>query len=285
MSSSGPESPLGDAPASILAFEPIAEGGSACSVRLPAFEGPLDLLLHLIREDELDITNLPIARVAVQYLEYLGLMRELRLDVAAEYLVMAATLAWIKSRLLLPPSEDDELDEELDPRAELVARLLAYQRYKEAATELERRPLLDRDVFAARGAELPEPEEGEREIQVGLVQLVDALRRVLKEAPEGTAIHQVVSEPVTVRECMVALVDALEAADSLEFEAWLRGPGEAPLNRSILVATFLAILELARVSVLRIYQSLDEDGAPRGPIRLRRAVGGTELRERLPELA
>src|SRR5262249_41469602 len=158
---------------------PIADAESACATRLPIFEGPLDLLLHLIRQNELDITDLPISQVANQYLEYLELLRELHLDVAAEYLVMAATLAWIKSRMLLPP-EDTEGDEEgPDPRAELVARLLEYQRFQEVAEALGRRPLLGRDVFAAPGRDVEPPPEGEREIEVGLLQLLEALRRVL----------------------------------------------------------------------------------------------------------
>ena len=150
--SQNPPSPSASLGASL--FEPIADAGSSCAIRLPVFEGPLDLLLHLIRQDELQITDLPISQVANQYLEYLELMRELNLDVAAEYLVMAATLAWIKSRLLLPPSDDEEDEEGREPRAELVARLLEYQRYKEAADALGGRPLLGREVFAAPGVSI-----------------------------------------------------------------------------------------------------------------------------------
>ena len=175
------------------AFEPLSEG-AACAVKLQAFEGPLDLLLHLIRLDEVDIADIPIARIAEQYLEYLDLMRELHLDVAAEYLVMAATLAWIKSRMLLPPDGVSEEEDGPDPRAELVARLLEYQRFKEAAAELGRRPLLGRDVFEAIPPE-PEPVPvGEEEIDVTLVQLLDALRRVLQRAKAAGVIHEVVVE-------------------------------------------------------------------------------------------
>ena len=257
-------------------FEPIAEGGSSCQLRLPLFEGPLDLLLHLIRENELEITELPIAEVASQYLEYLGVLRELHLDVASEYLVMAATLAWIKSRMLLP--SDGEVEEEgLDPRAELIARLLEYQRFKEAAEELGRRPQLGRDVFAPPGAELDPVPDAEREIEVGLIELVDALRRALREARASDAVHEVVTEAVTVRERMVAVIDALEASEVVELDALLRDPTGRRASLAIVVATFLAILELARTAALRIYQSLDEAGAPRGPIRLRRACA--QLRE------
>jgi segregation and condensation protein A len=253
-----------------LLFEPITDAGSACAIRLPAFEGPLDLLLHLIRQNELEITDLPISQVANQYLEYLDVLRELNLDLAAEYLVMAATLAWIKSRMLLPP--DDEAEEEgADPRAELVARLLEYQRYREAADALGARPLLGREVFAAAGAAVEPPPEAEREIEVGLLQLVEALRRVLRDAKTTDGVHEVVGEPITVRERMVLVIDALERAEVVELEELLRGPeGSAP-TRPIIVATFLAILELAKIAALRIFQSLGDAGAPEGPIRLRRA--------------
>lgn len=262
-------SPLSGAVASL--FEPITDAGSACAIRLPAFEGPLDLLLHLIRQNELEITDLPISQVANQYLEYLDVLRELNLDLAAEYLVMAATLAWIKSRMLLPP--DEEADEEGgDPRAELVARLLEYQRYREAADTLGARPLLGREVFAAAGAALAKPPEGEREIEVGLLQLVEALRRVLRETRAQDSIHEVVGEPITVRERMVLVIDALERSEVVELEELLRGPDGGAPTRPIIVATFLAILELAKIATLRIFQSLGDAGAPEGPIRLRRAV-------------
>jgi len=251
-------------------FEPITDAGSACAIRLSVFEGPLDLLLHLIRENELEITDLPISQVANQYLEYLDVLRELNLDVAAEYLVMAATLAWIKSRMLLPPDETAE-EEGPDPRAELVARLLEYQRYKEAADALGARPLLGREVFAAPGAGISPPPEGEREIEVGLLELVEALRRVLRESKAADSIHEVVGEPITVRERMIAVIDALELAEVVELDDLLRGPDGTAPTRAIIVATFLAILELAKLATLRIFQSLAETGAPQGPIRLRRA--------------
>jgi segregation and condensation protein A len=265
----------------VSVFEPLAEGGSACSIRLPVFDGPLDLLLHLIREEELEITDLPIAQVARQYLEYLGLMRDLQLDVAAEYLVMAATLAWIKSRLLLPPAEDAETDEGLDPRAELVARLLEYQRYQEAAAELGQRPLLGREIWAPPG-ELPRPvPDSERALEVGLLQLVEAFRRALRHATSSDAVHRIVSEPVTVRERMVAVIDALQIEEIVEFDQLLHGPDGAWLSRATLVATFLAILELARISALRIFQSRNDEGGPEGPIRLRRAIDCADPHELL----
>ena len=271
-----PDEPIARAaggPAAVVAplFEPLTDANSACAIRLPVFEGPLDLLLHLIRQNELEITDLPISQVASQYLEYLDVLRELNLDVAAEYLLMAATLAWIKSRMLLPPDAADE-EEGPDPRAELVARLLEYQRYKEAADALGARPLLGREVFAAPGAAVEPPPEGEREIEVGLLQLVEALRRVLQESKAADVIHEVVAETITVRERMVAVIDALEREEVVELEALLRDADGRVASRALIVATFLAILELAKLATLRIFQSLGEQGAPEGPIRLRRAA-------------
>ena len=128
--------------------EGLAQGLAASSgnysVKLHAFEGPLDLLLHLIRQNEVEITDIPVAQIATQYLHYLEFMRDLDLDIAAEYLVMAATLAHIKSRMLLPPSDEEGLEDEIDPRAELIARLLDYQRYKEVADALSKRRWLGR---------------------------------------------------------------------------------------------------------------------------------------------
>jgi len=245
-------------------------GASPYAVRLPVFEGPLDLLLHLIRINEVEITDIPVALIAEQYLEYLDLLDELHIDVAGEYLVMAATLAWIKSRMLLP-SLAEEGEEEADPRAELVARLLEYQRFKEAAESLGDRRLLGRDVFAARGAE-PEPvPEAEREVEVGLFELVEALRRALARAPHSGAAHEIEVETVTVHERMLAVMDALLGRDALAFDEVLVGPRGEPASLPVLVATFLAVLELTRVAALRLYQTLDERGAPSGPIRLRLA--------------
>jgi len=279
MTNPSPEQPAAAAsiaakPASIAAgtlFEPIADAGSACAIRLQVFEGPLDLLLHLIRQNELEITDLPIAQVANQYLEYLELLRGLHLDVAAEYLVMAATLAWIKSRMLLPPDEHADEEEGPDPRAELVARLLEYQRFKEVADQLGARSLLGRDAFAAPGHAIEPPSEDERDIEVGLVELLEALRRVLRESAAAEVIHEVLVEPITVRERMVAVIDALGAAEVVEFESLLRKEDGSWAGRAFLVATFLAVLELAKLATLRIFQSLTEAGAPSGPIRLRRA--------------
>ncbi len=251
--------------------EPLSEGTAAYAVKLPVFEGPLDLLLHLIRLNEVEITEIPIARVCEQYLEYLDLMRELNLDVAGEYLLMAATLAWIKSRMLLPPEAGDAEDEGPDPRAELVARLLEYQRFVEASEELAGRRWLGRDVFAAAGCESEPAPEGEREIEAGLFELVAALRRALASAPTEGRAHEIETEPVTVRERMIAVMRLLETRESAPFEDALdAGEGRTP-SRALVVATFLAVLELTRLAALRIFQGIDDAGVPRGPLRLVRA--------------
>ncbi len=244
---------------------------NACAIKLQVFEGPLDLLLHLIRSNEVDVTDLPIAEIARQYGEYVSLMHELDLDVAGEYLLMAATLAWIKSRMLLPPSAESE-DSELDPRAELVARLLEYQRFKEVAEQLGDRTLEGRDVFAAQapGAE-PSPDE-ERPLAVSLVALLDAFRRVLEKAG-AKGRHEVTGELVSVRERMRVVMDMLGRFESIEFERIFELELGRPLTRPLLIATFLGVLELVRLAAVRVYQGLDEAGVPRGTIRLRRAEG------------
>ena len=269
--------------------EPAArpEGASApYAVKLAAFEGPLDLLLHLIRLDEVEITDIPIARIADQYVEYIGLMRELDLDVAGEYLLMAATLAWIKSRMLLPPESGDDGEEGPDPRAELVARLLEYERFKEVSLALGERRLLERDVFRVQGPRPLPPPDAEREMEVGLFELLEAFRRALKAAPPSGAAHEVEIETITVRERMLAVMERLEGRESLEFEAVLVDEGGRPATRALIVATFLAVLELTRLEALRLFQSTNEAGVPRGPIHLRRGegLGGGDWRLRIAEV-
>ena len=245
------------------------ESGAGYSVKLPLFEGPLDLLLHLIRQNEVEIVDIPIAKIGEQYLAYIEMMEELNIDVAGEYLLMAATLALIKSRMLLPRELEADGEGEVDPRAELVARLLEYQRYKEAAEALSGRRLLGRDVYRAEspGPE-PVPQE-QREIEVGLFDLLEAFRSALAAAPAGDLLHAVETEEVTVRERMIYVMSLFDGAETVEFSEVFRGTGSQGPSRAMIVATFLAILELARLSALRLFQSLDDAGAPRGEIRLR----------------
>jgi segregation and condensation protein A len=258
----------------------------AYAVKLPAFEGPLDLLLHLIRQNEVDIVDIPIALIGRQYLHYIELMKELNIDVAGEYLVMAATLALIKSRMLLPPEENEDDADEIDPRTELIARLLEYQRFKEAADALSRRRLLGRDIFEAQGSP-PEPtSDNDREIEVGLFELIEAFRQVLDEAREQMRMHSVETENVTVRDRMIYVMDLFEHVDHVEFsEIFQIGQLGAP-SRAMLVATFLAMLELARLGALHIFQNVGDEGAPEGAIRLRvvrDAPDGPSWHERITE--
>ena len=230
---------------------------------------------------------MPIASIAAQYLEYLELMQELDLDVAGEYLVMAATLGWIKSRLLLPPPEEEGEEEELDPRAELMQRLLEYQRYKEASEELGDRHREGRDVFRAALPEIEATPEGEREIAVGLVDLLEAYRRVIRGKPKRAhKAHEVEAEIFTVHERMVAVMERLDAAEQLEFHQVFAAEGMESPSRAMIVTTFLAILELMRLAALRAYQGLDDEGVPEGPIRLRRQASedGLHWRDRIAEI-
>jgi len=263
-----------------------ASGTGAYAVKLSVFEGPLDLLLHLIRANEVDIHDIPIASIARQYVEHVSVLRELNLDAAGEYLLMAATLAWIKSRMLLPPTPEEE-EEGIDPREELVARLLEYQRFKEAAQDLGERPILGRDLFEARGAEPEKTPDAEREVAVDLFQLVDAFRRVLKRASALAATHAVEVEMLTVHECMIAVMERLHGAPVTRFEdVFTPGPDGAPPSRTRLVTTFLGILELARLRAIHLYQAAGPTGAPVGSIQLRTGPEGGEdvWRERIAEI-
>lgn len=223
------------------------------SVKIEAFEGPLDLLLHLIRKNEVDIYNIPIATITRQYLDYIDLMKELNLDVAGDFLVMASTLIQIKSKMLLPvtPDEEGESDEEEDPRAELVRRLLEYQKYKEAAMTLGGRELLEREVFARKfpAPELAavQPEEGPPEVE--LFELIEAFRRVLSRVPAAT-IHEVGAESYTVADCITDVLALLEGKEAIAFEELFQDR----LSREYLIATFLAVLELCRLKMVKLSQ-------------------------------
>ena len=219
------------------------------TVKLEIFEGPLDLLLHLIKKNELSITDIPIATITEQYLSTLELMQGLNLDVAGEFLVMAATLIHIKSRMLLPPGEnEDEEEEEGDPREELIRRLLEYQRFKEAAEELERRELLSRDVFVRR-SEAPEEAETVGFESLSLFDLLSALRHVLERFPEER-IHEVTLETISVREKMSFLLDELRRRGKVIFQSLF----ETATSRLEVVVTFLAMLELVKIRAIRVWQ-------------------------------
>lgn len=218
-------------------------------VQLEIFEGPLDLLLHLIKKNEVSITDIPIATITEQYLATLELMETLNLDVAGEFLVMASTLVHIKSRMLLPAGADEPDEEEgTDPREELVRRLLEYQRYKDAAAELEQREMLSRDVFVRSPSTDEEAApRGFREISV--FELLGALKRVIDRLPKDS-VHEVTLERITVREKMTLLLDRLRRQGRVLFEALF----DDTKSRMEIVVTFLAMLELVKVRAIRIYQ-------------------------------
>jgi segregation and condensation protein A len=225
------------------------ERGLDYTFRLEGFEGPLDLLLHLIQKNELDIFNIPIALVTEQYLEYLQLIKVLNLDVAGEYLLMASTLLYIKSKMLLPKSLEGEEEEE-DPRAELVRRLLEYQRYKEAAGELEKRPMLDRDVFIRLMATELEEVPEEESIEVNLFELLEAFRQVLERVRADT-VHEVILEHLSVEDKIQEILTLLGRENrSMAFHRLF--PEQA--SRRVVVITLLAILELVKMKRIRIFQ-------------------------------
>ena len=225
-------------------------GNSPYTVRLEMFEGPLDLLLHLIHKNELDITNIPIALITEQYLEYLKLMKVLNLDIAGEYLLMASTLLYIKSKMLLPASSEEEEEEGEDPRAELVRRLLEYQKYKEAAAELEKRPMLDRDVFI-RSTPMEIEDAGEEErVEVSLFELIEAFRKILERA-KTEEFHEVILDRLSVEEKVQEILSLLQKEKrSMAFH--LLFPEQA--SRRVIIITFLAILELVKMKLVRIFQ-------------------------------
>jgi len=225
--------------------------GNEYHVALPSFEGPLDLLLHLIQKHELDILDIPVSFVTEKYLEYLSLMQELSIDVASEYLVMAATLAHIKSKMLLPtpPEGQDELPEELeDPRAELVRRLLEYQKYRLAAEQLGSRAVLGRDVFLRGTTEAVD--EGPAPLaQASVFKLLDAFESILKRV-QRTQDHEIDFERISITDRINQLSDILRARPAIAFDELFA----SDRTRADVIVTFLALLEMTRLKMTRITQ-------------------------------
>ncbi len=223
------------------------------SVKLPAFEGPLDLLLHLIRENKVDIYDIPIALITHQYLEYIEMMKELNLDIAGEFLLMAATLIHIKSRMLLPVEEVTGEEPE-DPRFELVQRLLEYKVFKDASLALREREDEWVNVFHRESAE--EAAEGEEQgeldlFDLSLFDLLSAFRKILDKAPpEMVSISR---EALTVKDRISFIMEKIENQDAVRFEDLF----EDKRTRSYLVVTFVALLEILRLGLARAYQEGD----------------------------
>ncbi|WP_414842989.1 segregation and condensation protein A [Halomonas sp. SSL-5] len=238
----------------------------ALRVFLEAFEGPLDLLLYLIRRQNLDILAIDVAAITRQYIEYVELMKAMEIELAGEYLLMAAMLAEIKSRTLLPrPPKEGGDDEEEDPRAELIRRLQEYERLKSAAESLAELPRLGRDWFPARAA-LPPLESRVIHPDVGLDQLLGALAGILRRA-ELNQTHQISREVLSTRERMLAIMERLEGGRFTPFEALF----SLEEGRAGVVVTFMAILELAKEAMIEIVQN-----APLSPLHVRARAATAE---------
>jgi segregation and condensation protein A len=223
------------------------------AIKLDIFEGPLDLLLYLIKKNEIDIYNIPIALITEQYLQYLKLIKELNLDLAGEYLVMASTLIHIKSRMLLPPPEEPEEEEE-DPRAELVRQLLEHKTFKEIAENLGSRPLLERDVFT-RAALLPEeiekPETDDEELmEVSVFELIEAFHRIVSQM-DKKELMEIDLEKLSLTDIINEIMDKLTVTKNLNFEDLLGGRKD----RRRIIYTFLALLELIKLRMVKAYQT------------------------------
>lgn len=223
-------------------------------VKLEVFEGPLDLLLHLIKKNEINIYDIPIAVITKQYLDYIDFIRSLNLDIGGEFLVMAATLIQIKSRMLLPATESEDDDEEDDPREELVARLLEYRKYKEAAGIIGERGETWCNIF--RREQVPAIKgEGDFTISdISLFDLIDALQKVMERAPDASSMEIILDE-LSVKDKISVILERLNNQDSITFASLF----ETDKTRSAIVVTFLALLELIRLSLVYA-QQLEECG-------------------------
>jgi segregation and condensation protein A len=239
----------------------------ALEVFLDAFEGPLDLLLYMIRRQNLDILDIPIADITKQYMEYIGLMADMQLELAGEYLVMAATLAEIKSRMLLPRAVDPNAGEESDPRADLVRRLQEYERFKTAAESIDRIPRLDRDTWVG-SADLVERKSSRPLPQVAMQEMLLAFRDVVQRA-EMFAHHHVQRERLSVRVRMSDILASLEQSSFVEFVNLFK-PEEGRMGVTV---TFVAILELVREGLIDIVQN-----EAYSPLHVRKAEGHRGLK-------
>jgi segregation and condensation protein A len=231
-------------------------------VKLEVFEGPLDLLLYLIKKEEIDIYDIPIAKITDQYLEYLEYMKLLDLDIAGEFLVMAATLIHIKSKMLLPPEEVESQEEESDPRAELVKRLLEYKKFKEAASQLSHMESHQKHFFARVGADKAEVcKEGEF-FEANLFDLISAFSKVLKDIPREI-FHEVIKDEFTVSENIHDILHLLINRPVVYFTDLFM----TAKNKGEIIAIFLALLEL-----MRLKEVVTRQAAPFSEIEITRNV-------------
>jgi segregation and condensation protein A len=235
-------------------------------IQLPLFEGPLDLLLYLIKREKIDIHDIPIAPITHQYMEYLDLMRELNLDVAGEFMVMAATLIHIKSKMLVPvePTEAEGEEEAVDPREELVRRLLEFQRYKEAAGVLHQQAQIRAAQWTRPDTVIPAFDDaGEEMLEAGLYDLIAAFKELLDRRKTLLA-HEIETEGPPIEQRMDELLAMIREGESLEFLELFAALETKPE----MITTFLALLELIRLKRVRVYQR-----GMFGPIRVFRPVG------------
>lgn len=256
----------GEMPFAVVSGEPVTElprdlyiPPHALKVFLEAFEGPLDLLLYLIRRQNLDILDIPVAEISKQYARYIDLMSDMQFELAGEYLLMAATLAEIKSRMLLPRSTQEDTDED-DPRAELVRRLQEYERFKQAADDLNALERLERDVLPA-GAEATERKIVTTLPDVTLKEVLIAFKEAIERAEMFAHLH-VQREPLSVRERMSAILVALKGEKYANFSDLF----DSAEGRMGVTVTFLAMLELLREALIEVVQN-----EPYGPLHVRTA--------------
>ena len=244
----------------------------ALEVFLEAFEGPLDLLLYLIRRQNLDVLDVPIAEITRQYMEYIDLMQDLRLELAAEYLVMAAMLAEIKSRMLLP--RPVEVEDEDDPRAELIRRLQEYERYKQAAEDIDHLPRVGRDLFPV-SVEAPEKQVVRKPPEISLQELLLAAKEAITRA-DMFSHHHVQMEPLSVRERMSRVLDSIGEIEFTAFSS-LFTPEEGRMG---VVVSLLAVLELIKESLIELVQS-----EPFAPIYIKAAGSPAVLEDEIQAAA
>ncbi len=223
-------------------------------VTLDNFEGPLDLLLFLVRKDELDIQNIPIVSITSQYMEYIDLMQALNLDVAGEFLVMASTLMYLKSRALLPKTDDDEEQQEEEAALEaLKQQLLEYQQYKDAAERLKEQNILEKDVFARALFTEPAAVDDEAALsEVSMFDLIKAFKAMLERTDGDKSEYDVSREEISVKDKIVELLQRLEGCGGgLDFMSLF---SEKPTRMQV-ITTFLAMLELIKMQAVKIYQN------------------------------
>lgn len=229
-------------------------------VRIPTYEGPMDLLLDLIRKHEVDIFDIPIALITEEFLTYVDTLNELDLEVGGEWLEMAATLIYIKSRLLLPKKQTDEDEDGPDPREELVMRLLEYQKFKAAAEALDDRPMLERDTFKhpARSHEWANKVGPPELREASITDLMSALQRVIKRSKkQGDWVYELKSQKLTLRSVILDVAKLMAEKPRVTFEDLFEGK---ELTKNRIVTTFLALLEMTKLKMLKLFQArLDGD--------------------------